>query len=202
MTPANGERDAAWVVLETPLAPNELAAFCRQLERLYRINPFLEFESWQQDAPDAFRASLLNHSNGLRMALEGRLTAESDRAWRIDFTSGVKRHTRFEIAPAATGSRLTITDEYRRPADGAAVSAEQADRSLHAWGVALKTFIERERRWRWVPLYRWAMRRIWLPMKPAGRRVMFLVLVIAVADAALIALGFAIYWLESGRAAP
>ena len=114
----------------------------------------------------------------------------------------MKRHTRFEIAPAATGSRLTITDEYRRPADGAAVSAEQADRSLHAWGVALKTFIERERRWRWVPLYRWAMRRIWLPMKPAGRRVMFLVLVIAVADAALIALGFAIYWLESGRAAP
>ena len=202
MTSASDQRDAAWVVLETPLAPSELAAFCRRLEMLYRINPFLEFESWQQNAPDVFRASAHNHSNGLPVVLEGRLAVESDDAWRIDFASGPKRHTRFEVAPAGRGSRLTITDEYRRPEEGETVSPELVDRSLHAWGVALKIFLERDRRWRWVPLYRWAMRRVWLPMKPAGRRVLFLVLVIAVADAALIALGFAIYWLESGRAAP
>jgi hypothetical protein len=41
--------------------------------------------------------------------------------------------------------------------------------------------------------------RVWLPMKPSARRITFLVLVIGLADIALIALGFAIYWLEFAR---
>ena len=202
MSQASGdERNAAWAVLETPLPPDELATFCRQVESLYRINPFLEFDSWEQVGPDRFRAAVLNHSNGQRQVLEGDVVAESERAWRIDFVSGPKQHTRFEVVPAGSGSRLTITDEYRRAADGASVSAEDADRSLHAWGVGVKTFIERECRWRWLPIVGWFQRRVWLPMKPSARRIMFLILVITVADVALIALGFAIYWLEFGRGA-
>ena len=195
------ERNAAWVVLETPLSPDELAAFCRQLESLYRINPFLEFDSWEQVGSERFRAAVLNHSNGQRHVLEGRIVAESERAWRIDFVSGPKERTCFEVVPAGSGSRLTITDEYRRAADGASVSAEDADRSLHAWGVGVKTFIEREHRWRWLPIVGWFQRQVWLPMKPSARRIMFLILVITVADVALIALGFAIYWLEYGHGA-
>jgi hypothetical protein len=70
---------------------------------------------------------------------------------------------------------------------------------LHAWGVALKAYLERDRRWGWIPLLRWYMQRVWLPMKPAARRITFLVLVIGLADVILVALGFAIYWIESGR---
>ena len=109
---------------------------------------------------------------------------------------GLKKSTRFEIQPAPAGSRLTITDEYGPAAEAQAAAV---DRSLHAWGVALKAHLERDRRWGWLPLYRWAMDRVWLPMKPAARRITFLVLVIALADVLLIALGFAIYWLEFGR---
>jgi len=36
-------------------------------------------------------------------------------------------------------------------------------------------------------------------MKPAARRITFLVLVIGLADIGLVALGLAIYWIESGR---
>lgn len=189
--------DAAWVVLETPLAPARLAAFCGDLERLYRINPFLEFASWKQDAPDRFRAEVLNHSNAQRTVLAARVTRTSDRAFRVDYQEGLKKSTRFEIQPAPSGSRLTITDEYG-PA-GARAPDPGVDRSLHAWGVALKSYLERDRRWGWLPLYRWATDRVWLPMKPAARRITFLVLVIALADVLLIALGFAIYWLEFGR---
>jgi len=190
------ERDAAWVVLETPLPPVELAAFCRKTETLYRINPFLEIETWQTPEPGRIVASIRNHSNGQRVLLDGRLNAEPGRDWRIDFPSGAKLCTRFAIEPSAAGSRLTITDEYRpRKADDLPAPGE-VDQSLHAWGVALKTFLERDRRWGWVPLYRLYMRRVWLPMKPSARRIMFLVLVIALADVALVALGLAIYWLE------
>jgi len=188
--------DAAWVVLETPLAPADLAAFCGDLERLYRINPFLEFASWEQGAPDRFRAEVLNHSNGQRTVVAATVTRTSDRALRVDYTEGLKQSTRVEIQPAPAGSRLTITDEY---GPAAAAQAAAVDRSLHAWGVALKAHLERDRRWGWLPLYRWTVERVWLPMKPSARRITFLVLVIAIADVALIALGFAIYWLEFAR---
>lgn len=188
--------DAAWVVLETPLAPNVLAAFCGDLERLYRINPFLEFASWSLEGTNGFRAEVLNHSNGQRLVMRGQVRRAPDGALRVDYAEGLKKSTRFEIQPAPAGSRLTITDEYA-PTD--AERAAAVDRSLHAWGVALKSHLERDRRWGWLPLYRWAVERVWLPMKPSARRITFLVLVIAFADIALIALGFAIYWLEYAR---
>ena len=189
--------DAAWVVLETPLAPDQLAAFCGDLERLYRINPFLEFASWEQAAPDRLRAEVLNHSNGQRTVMAAAVTRTSDHALRVDYTEGLKKRTRFEIDPTPSGSRLTITDEYNSA--GAAAQDADIDRSLHAWGVALKTHLVRDRRWGWIPLYRWCIRRVWLPMKPAARRITFLILVIGLADILLIALGLAIYWIESGR---
>ena len=191
--------DAAWVVLETALAPVELAAFCRDLERLYRINPFLEFASWQQSSPDCFRAQVLNHSNQRHGALEGVLTRTSDLGFRVDFASGLKRRTCFEIQPRPGGSSLTITDEYSAAAGSAEPIEAAVDRSLHAWGVALKAYLERDRRWGRFPLYRWYARRVWLPMKPAARRITFLVLVIGLADIVLVALGLALYWIESGR---
>lgn len=188
--------DAAWVVLETPLEPDRLAAFCNNLERLYRINPFLEFASWAQEAPDRFRAEVLNHSNAQRTVMRARVTTTLDGTLRVDYAEGLKKSTRFEIQPAPAGSRLTITDEY---APAGADQAAAVDRSLHAWGVALKAHLERDRRWGWLPLYRTAVERVWLPMKPSARRITFLVLVIGLADILLIALGFAIYWLEFAR---
>jgi hypothetical protein len=189
--------DAAWVVLETNLDPGELAAFCSDVERLYRINPFLEFASWEQDAPDRFRAEVLNHSNAQRSVMAARVTRTSDRAFRVDYQEGLKKSTRFEIQPAPAGSRLTITDEYGPT--GAGVQDAEVDRSLHTWGVALKAYLERDRRWGWLPFYRPAMERVWLPMKPAARRITFLILVIGLADIILVALGLAIYWIESWR---
>ena len=189
--------DAAWVVLETPLDPARLAAFCGDVERLYRINPFLEFASWEQTAPDLFRAEILNHSNGRRAVVTGSVTRTSDRGLRVDYWEGVKKSTRFEIQPAPSGSRLTITDEY--VPTGAGAQDPGVDLSLHAWGVALKAYLERDQRWGWLPLYRPAMKRVWLPMKPAARRITFLILVIGLADIIFVALGLAIYWIESVR---
>jgi hypothetical protein len=188
--------DAAWVILDTPLDPAALAAFCGDVQRLYRTNPFLEFIAWEQEAPDRFRAEILNHSNGRRSVVRGCVTRPSGQTLRVDYAEGLKKSTRFEIQPAPGGSRLTITEEY---GPAGAEQAGEVDRSLHAWGVALKAHLERDRRWGWLPLYRWAVERVWLPMKPSARRITFLVLVIAIADIALIALGFAIYWLEYAR---
>jgi len=185
--------DAAWVVIDTPLAPEALAEFCRDIERLYRINPYLEFRSWRPAGPKVFAAAFRNLSNqrefNLRLAIEPGMGSD----FTVRYEPGIRRSTRFQIEPAPAGSRLKIIDDYT-----GAVSPDtgEVDRSLHAWGVALKEYLLREQRWGWCAPWRWYMRRVWVPMKPAARRITFMILLITLAEIALIALVVAIYWAE------
>jgi hypothetical protein len=195
--PAGEERDAAWVVLETHWPTERLAPWLADVRRSYRINPFLEFANWEQGGPERFRAELLNHSNAQRSVLEATVARVSQQVLQVDYASGLKKCTRFEIEATPSGSRLTITEEYR--ASDSTDAQAKVDHSLHAWGVALKSYLERDLRWGRLPLYRWFMERVWLPMKPSARRITFLVLVIGLADMVLVALGLAIYWLEVAR---
>jgi len=189
--------DAAWVVIETPLSPARLAEFCRDLERLYRINPYLEFSHWRALPEGGAAAAYRNLSNG--RDVEVRLTAisEADGGCSVHYDRGIKRSTRFSIEPAPDGSRLKITDVYAATsADGPDLA--EVDRSLHAWGVALRDYLRREARWGGFLLWRWYMRRVWVPMKPAARRITFIILLVTLAELALSALVMAIYWIERG----
>jgi hypothetical protein len=185
--------DAAWVVIDAPLDPDALAEFCLDLERLYRINPYLEFRAWRRTGPDAFAAAFRNLSNQREFALKLVCERGSARDFTVHYSPGIRRSTRFEIEAAAGGSRLRITDDY---SGAASPDIGEVDRSLHAWGVALKQYLLRERRWSWCPPWRWYMRRVWVQMKPAARRITFMILLITLAEIALIALVMAIYWAE------
>ena len=185
--------DAAWVAIDVPLSPAALARFCRDVERLYRINPYLEFRRWRQTAPAAFTVSVRNLSNQRELELEMKLERASERDFIVRYDRGVKRSTRFEIDSAAGGSRLRITDDY---SGAATADTTEVDRSLHAWGVALREYLLREQRWGWCAPWRWYMRRVWVPMKPSARRITFIILMVTLAEIALIALVMAIYWAE------
>ncbi|HSC93397.1 MAG TPA: hypothetical protein VLC73_00350 [Burkholderiales bacterium] len=185
--------NVAWVTVEVSLEPAALAAFCRDVERLYRINPYLEFRRWRETGPGAFAVALRNLSNQRDLELQLTLERSSERDFRVRYDRGVRRSTRFEIDATADGSRLRITDDY-----GGATEADTAevDRSLHAWGVALREYLLRDRRWGWCAPWRWYMRRVWVPMKPSARRITFIILLVTLAEIALIALVMAIYWAE------
>ena len=188
--------DAAWVVIETPLLPGDLAAFCRDLERLYRINPYLEFRCWRSIAPDRIAAEFRNLSIRREFKLELALVVDRTAAteFTVHYSTGIKRSTRFGIEPSATGSRLKITDDYSGAPAG--VDTGEVDRSLQAWGVALREYLLRDQRWGWCAPWRWYMRRVWVPMKPSARRITYIILLITLAEMALIALVMAIYWIE------
>lgn len=189
--------DAAWVAIESTLGPAELKAFCRDLERLYRINPYLEFRAWR-DEQDGASVEFRNLSNGRDYALKLAIEDGSPSGFSVRYDRGIRRTTRFAIdAMPGGGSKLTITDDYT----GASADADlgEVDRSLHAWGVALSTYLQREARWHRYALWRWYMRRVWVPMKPAARRITFIILMIALAEVALFALVMAIYWAETVR---
>lgn len=188
--------DQAWVVIETPSAPATLAEFCRDLERLYRINPYHEFRTWRSAGPDRVDAAFRNLSIQRDFDLKLSIHHTSDRDFTVHYDSGIKRSTRFEIEPAPAGSRLKITDDYRGATNGVPVDTSEVDKSLHAWGVALHDYLQREARWGRYMLWRWYMRRMWVPMKPTARRITFIILMVTLAEIVLFVLVMVIYWLE------
>jgi hypothetical protein len=188
--------DAAWVVIDTPLAPARLAEFCCDLERLYRINPYLEFRHWRTLPNGAAEAAYRNLSNGREIEVRLSPTPVTEGCFTVRYDRGIKQATRFSIDSAPGGSRLKITDVYHSTTAADAAELSEVDRSLRAWGVALRDYLGREARWGRLPPWRWYMRRVWVPMKPAARRITFIILLVTLAELALFALVMAIYWLE------
>lgn len=196
---APSSADVAWVVIDTPLAPAALARFCTDIERLYRVNPYYEFRAWRDLGPGRFEAEFRNLSIGRDLATRLTLDQISEFEFELHYDRGAKRKTYFRIehAPRAS-SRLRITDDYAARAGATPADPAEADRSLHAWGVALHDYLRREARWGRYAAWRWYMRRVWVPMKPAARRITFIILMVTLAEIALAALVLAIYWIEHG----
>ncbi|MDP2239090.1 MAG: hypothetical protein Q8K18_02845 [Burkholderiales bacterium] len=199
MTPAEPAADAAWVVIDAPLAPQALAAFCQDLERLYRINPYLEFKTWQSSENGQIHAVYRNLSNQREFDLHIRPERKSGFDFQVRYDHGARRSTRFEVEAAPGGSRLRITDDYTPLTSGAPADPDEADKSLHAWGVALQTYLKREHHWGKSAIWRWYMRRVWVPMKPSARRITFIIVMVTLAEIMLFALVITIYWIEMRR---
>jgi hypothetical protein len=190
--------DAAWVTIDTPLEPDALAEFCRDVERLYRINPYLEFRFWRAAGPGRVAATFRNLSIKRDFELQLMVERASARAFTVHYDRGIRRSTHFEIEPAPGGSRLTITDDYIGAATQSPVDTTEVDKSLHAWGTALHDYLRREARWGKYAPWRWYMRRVWTPMKPSARRITFILIVVTLVELALFGLVMAIYWIEYG----
>lgn len=189
--------DASWVTIDTPLGLAELRRFCRDVEGLYRINPYLEIQTWQPLAAEELRVSWRNLSNQQSATLELRRESESADAFSIVYSTGIKRRTRFSMEPAPGGSRLIVTDVYDSLTEEERLRRmAEVDKSLTAWGWALHAHLRREHRWRSIPLWRWGMRRFWLPMRPSARRITMLIVLVTLAEFAFFLLVALIWWIE------
>jgi len=194
------EEDRAWVVIMTPLPIEELRSFCSRLEHLYRINPYLEFLQWRQTAPEHFHVEFRNLSNERDIVDDIVLERESENVFRVRYQKGIKRHTEFRLEPLAEGSRLTITDDY----GGLAANERQAreaevDKSLNAWGHALHVFFRRWKRWSRIAPWRWYMLRVWMPMKPSARRIVWMVILVTIVEFFFFLVVLLIYLLEQNK---
>ena len=196
MSPGESE-DKAWVVIPTSMPAEELRRFCRDLERLYRINPYLEFTRWRTQAPGRVSAEFRNLSNLQDYQLDLTLVPESDSVFLVRYAGGVKAATRFEIQAAGQGSTLTITDDYSQlPADERAQRVHEVDKSLPAWGQALSDYLRHHRRYGWIAPWRWYMRKVWVPMKPSARRIVWMLYVITTVELFAVLFIALLWWLE------
>lgn len=190
--------DAAWATITTPLKIDELKTFCENIERLFRINPMLEFIQWKNLSDNHYRMTVKNISQETPFELETELKVENqDNNITIHYSNGLKKMTVLKFEPCAQGSRLTIIDDYTGSGEAERQSRlNEVDKSLTNWADYLQRFIVLWQRWSRFVLWRWYMRRIWQPMKPMARRITYMLLWITAAEIALISLGVAIYYIE------
>jgi len=190
--------DAAWAAVNTPLSADELKTFCLDIERLFRINPMLEFKSFKSHGDNRYTMTGKNISQEGSFDFDvGFRVTELEDGLRIDYDDGIKSSTVVRVEGAPTGSKLTITDYYEGlPEKDREKHLDQVDRSLVRWAEYLQRFLVTwNRLHRWAP-WRWYMRRVWQPMKPMGRRITYILLWVSAVEVALIALGVAIWFVE------
>lgn len=90
----------------------------------------------------------------------------------LRYDSGIKRETRFAVAPGPRGSVLAITEVYDTPpVDERERRLLEVDRSLVPWAAGLRKHLLHRGRWQWIPGYKWFMQCFWLGMPPRQRRL-------------------------------
>lgn len=161
--------NAAWVDIDLPQEPAAVLAELRDIGHLLRLNPHLDIARFEREADGRHRLEGLNEMNGL--AVSCRLTFQDEGAdgFRLDYDTGLKLATQVKAAPRDDGTLLTIRETYRQPQNEADLA--QVDRSLTAWGVAIRRHFLGNARWRWLPGYRRCRERLWLGMRPRERRL-------------------------------
>lgn len=188
-------QNAAWVVVPSRLDAHALSRFCADTERLFRINPYLEFSDWSLIGANCYRARWRNQTNEREYEMDLRVEAQNDGVI-VRYGQGLKQATRFCVTGTADGSTLTIIDDYGDiDEDEAAARLGEVDKSLTAWGEALRVYLLQERRWSRLAPYRW-YRTFWLRLKPSARRIATLLVLFTLAEFVFLSFALLIYWLE------
>jgi len=192
--------DAAWASIETPFDAAELRAFLGDVERLFRINSLMTFESWEAAEGGGYRFRAHNQSNGQTIDV-GMDATFDDCGVVVRYDGGLKTSTSFRIEPrAGGGANLVLTDDYSgTPASEREARIEEVDRSVVQWARDLQRYMRQWKKWSWAPGWRLYMRRVWQPMRPMARRIVFMLIVITIMEFVMFLFVFTIFWLELDR---
>jgi len=201
--------DAAWISVELPLSQRDAYAFIQRTELLFRLNPYLAIETWQDATPGKIYPGkkiyldALNEMNGLQQTMNISVTdVQPESSYTLSYDRGLKQSTVFTVETIGPDTcRLTVKERY--PAEISVAEREarlnEVDKSLVPWGAAMLGYIKRRKRWGWLPLYDRLQDSFWFGMVPRHRRIARLLIWITVLEFVVFMFVFVIYWLELAR---
>ncbi len=197
----SGEADFARMEIETPFDADWLRAFLDDPERILRLNPFMEFSRFERLSADSWRVA------GRNLALERDFDATfrheplPDGGFRLHWEGLLKTLTEVRIIEGPDGTaKLVVTDDYSgTPEEERRRRMDEVDVSFMPWGRAMWRYLRNWKRWSWLPGWKWYMGRYWLNMKPAARRISFILLVLFAMETVLVLFVLLILWLELDR---
>lgn len=161
--------DAAWARIAVPLAPAALETLL-DAETLLRLNPWLDIERFERVDDGHYEVRWSNQGRPFASAMQ---VVRLDGGLRLDYRAGLKSSTGFYVENRPDGGAfLWMIDRYERcPEAERLARLDEVDRSLTPWALALQGYCTAWARWSSFPPWRWYMRRVHLPMKPASRRI-------------------------------
>jgi hypothetical protein len=201
--------DAALISVELPLSQRDVYAFIQQTELLFRLNPYLAVQSWQEDSPGRIfpgkkiHLDALNEMNGMQQTMTLSVTdVQPEISYTLNYDTGLKQSTVFTVESITPDScRLSVKERY--PSDIGEAEREarlnEVDKSLVPWGAAIHGYFKRRKRWGWLPFYNRFQDSFWFGMVPRHRRIARLLIWITVLEFVVFLFVFVIYWLELAR---
>lgn len=193
-------RDAAWVRVPTGFRPEDLARQLADVEVLLHLNPYYYFRILKRTGPNSFHAEFENQSNEQQVTVDIESEPGPGSGVILNYRQGIKRRTLFTIEPAAEGSTLIVTDDYSgTPEEERRQRETEIDKSLPAWGAAIRVYLLRLQRYSKIPGWRWYMRHVWIPMKPSGRRIVWLLYLITLVEFFFFCFVVLVWWVEHHR---
>ena len=195
--------NSAWVTLEVPLAPAAVWVFLSNIERLFRLNPYLDVKQWV-GRPDGkqFHLDALNEMNGVRYDLDLDLESCTDRRLLLLYSQGLKASLEITVEAAANPNqaKLTLREHYHQAAaEQHDQQLKEIDHSLIPWGKGIATYIRGIQRWAWFWPYRWYREKFWLGMRPTHRRIARMIGWVTLLEFVVFLFVFIIYYLELSR---
>lgn len=182
-TDGDSQEDNARAETRVPLPPAAVLDFLADHERLFRLNPHLAVAAWQPQV-GGFHVAATNELNALAIDTVVRVEVTAD-GLVFRYEHGLKRATRFAVAPAGQGTRLIVTDLYPRLEDAQDPRLAEVDRSLVPWVAALHRHLKARRRWGRLPGWRWWQERLMLSLAPPQRRMVRLLVWLSAIEFAL-----------------
>lgn len=192
--------DQAWVTIDSHLPVADLLEFCQDIERLLRINPYLEFSHLQQTGEGKLTMQGKNLSN--QQSFDYRVNSQhyvnnDEEGYLLTYSSGLKCSTTISIKKQEHGTQIKILDDYSGISEEERNQRlEEVDKSLPAWGNAIQQYLTAWQKWSRFSLWRWYKQRVWLPMKPSARRISWMLINITALEFVAFLMVFVIFWLE------
>ena len=192
--PPRDLKNAAWVIIPTRLTAAALLDFCTDIERVFRLNPYLKIIKWDASTAENVVAEWENYSNEQAIKIATQVKVEQlPNELQLSYAAGIKRKTYFIIEQADRGATLKIMDDY---GDSDQRDIGQVDKSLQVWGKALEKFFAAYRIMRHVPWADKIINRWWIRLSPGGRRICYILLVITAVELIALLLFAVLYlWL-------
>lgn len=195
--PPTDSADAAWVRVPTTLTEERLRRLLEHTEFVFRLNPHYHVRDFRRTAPSSYHAEFRNESIERDLALDLVVETDADGRLTLRYDRGIKDRTVFAMEPAPTGAVLVVTDVYDRlPVEERQARLGEVDRSLPAWGEALRMYCVRYQRWSWLPGWRRYMHGPWMRMTPRARRIVWLLWLISLAEFAFFLFVLLIWTIE------
>ncbi len=178
--PRPGLENAAWVTVPCNLDSQELASICSDVEKIFRLNPYLKIRIWQPSNIHSAHVNWENHSSHHVFVVDTNIQVQVEHnKIKIEYDSGPKKETQFLINELEKGSELIIVDDYGANKH---TSYAEIDKSIKAWGASLNQFFSHYSVIKYIPFAKLLINKVWIRMNPMARRITYILFVITAVE--------------------